>query len=311
MLNLRKLRIPRSIVILALTLCCNLAYAVPINIDAVRSYPGTIYGMAYDGVTGTYYARQNPGYDSSELVEFADVNAFRAGTVTQTHNVQNYGTYFAVQDGKHFGRVDNNTNAVQRVDIATGAVEATSNVAGMGGRNAFDTFNWSGFSSMNFMQTTTGMYVLGGDSGSSGSGLVASIDDNLTTGTPISIPNRSGSFFGWGFGFAIEDQLFLGESHNSNNIVAQIDLGTGLLSTIDFTLDGVLGSRSYWANTVYDHLTDTLFLANHNDNTLYEVTGAAAQFGVTITSSVPEPETLGLMALGACFLMVRRRRTRA
>ncbi len=226
--------------------------------------------------------------------------------------MQNYGTYFAVRDGKHFGRVDSSTNTAARTDITTGVIEATASVVGMGGQNGLDTFDWSGYSTLNFMHSASGMYVMGGDSGDSGSGLVRGIDENFNLTAPIVFQNQQGTSqqrFGWGYGFIIGDQLFLGDDYSSNNVVARVDLGTGALSAVDFTFQGLLTPTRapYWANTIYDHLTDTLLLANRQDQTLYQVQGAAALFGVDI-AVVPEPGSAGLITLGAGFLMALRRR---
>ena len=301
----------------ALLLVCltPLVSAVPLTLDPVRANPLQFYGMFVDQTTGIYYARR--GFEGNLIDVYNDVTAFRAGTVGSTVTLGDgftdraYGTYLGARDGMLYGRAGAVDNSYAQWDLTTGEKLQSVDLNNFESRNGAGTFNWGGYSGLNTFATETGIYVAGRDAASN-DWRAERIDSNLNT-TPsgtfkseAALQNGVPSSFGWGF--AIGDQLFLGESFNSNRLTTRIDLGTGAASTVDFVLGGPFASV-YWSNMVYDALTDTLFSFNTETATLYELTGASAALGVSPTA-VSETGSLLLLGSGLAALGLTRGRQR-
>jgi len=290
-----------------------LAGATNITLDYVRPSDSFFVGMAVDPATGLYYERPNygPGFGSGPVNTFASTAAFKAGTPSFSVPLQNggfFGTYFTVKGNEIFGReglgkgvfgfpVD---TSAARWNATTGAIDAAlAGFAGMGGVDGPHTFNWGGFSGVNFMQDQTGLYVFGKNLGSGWQ--LNRVDPNLNIlGTD---QFNAGSL---GFGFMIDGNLFAGDNFNGNSISQSLDFTTGTQSAVNFTLVGGPPSP-YWNNVFYDTTTNSLFL--NSGSGLYMVPDASQAFGV---SSVPEPESLTLLGTGLVGLVgLLRRKARS
>jgi autoaggregation protein RapA/B/C len=279
------------------------AEAATVNFTAVRSGFSNFESMAVDPDTGKVYERA--GYNGETAVRvYSNIAAFAANAPTTTLNLSPagyFGTYISISQGQLYGRTDNSTSAAGTWSITTGSQTATvSGFAAMGGFNGSDTYDWGGFSGVNFMQDSTGRYVVGGDASSNDWQIVHLGVGLSSVSTTVYTPVGDTSP---GWGFIISGTLFTGSNYNSNIVTNAVDVDTGSVSLANHTLSG-LGSNLYLSDFSYDYASDTLYAFNVNDGTLYQAINASEQFGL-----VPEPSSLALLCLGALGIGFGRRRT--
>ncbi len=274
-----------------------------ITATAVRSAGNPFFSMSTDPATGKFYSRN--GYSGEPAItEYSNAAAFEAGVSSGAINLSPgsyFGTYFAANNGNLFARTNNNVGAhVGRWDATTGAQEASGSIPDMGGINAQHTFNWGGFSGVNWLQDSTGLYVFGkqetGDVWQ-----LNRMDQNLNVVDTWTFAEDT-----LGFAFLINGHLFTGDSYDTLFVSNVLDLGTGLrtATSIDFTGAPLFG---YWSNMFYDPVGDALYLHNAGEN-IYKVADAAEQFGVAASDAVPEPWSLlvwGGLA-GVAVIVARR-----
>jgi autoaggregation protein RapA/B/C len=274
-------------------------------------------GFSVDPVTGDYYSHSGYGYgvfgDSQKISEYNNLSDFKnnvaGGSVVLGGN-GDWGTYFTVNDGELFARTSDSTSnwptgtQSAKWNAATGTLDASiSSMPGMGGANGSDTFDWGGFSGVNWMQDSTGLYVLGKNEPGTG-WQIDKMDQNL--GILGTTNFNAGPL---GYAFMINGILFASSHFQSNVIDLEVNTLTGVASNVNITLDG-MGSL-YADNAFYDQTSDKLFIHNANDGSLFTLDGAASQFGAD-TLATPEPSTIVsagtacLMALGCAWRRHRR-----
>ena len=257
------------------------ATATNINVQLVRA-TNFFMGSTMDPVTGKFYTRDNLGLEDNGLARVYDSAAdyqddVSSGSV-QLGGDGFWGTYFAVRDGKFYGRagvvkasfpsmpwpID---SSVARWDAVTGERELdVASIPNMGGINGDHTFDWGGFSAVNWMQDASDLYVMGKNlTGNVWQVNRMDADLNILETVTFSA-NRLG------YAFVIGGHLFTGDSFNSSHMSNEIDLSTGTHTTVDINLIGLVGD-TYMSNTFYDPNADTLYL--FSAGSIYKVTNAS------------------------------------
>jgi len=308
----------KSVLATTLFALAGAASATPLSASYIRSLNTTgnfFGGVAVDQKTGVVYQTTGyaPYYGDKLIHKYADVAAFEAGTEAGTiANPALWGTYLAANNGSIYARgSDANTvngypsdaKAVM-VSAATGAVTATTAVVGMGGANGGDTFNWGGFSGVNAMYSGNNLFYAGG-AADSNKWMIARYDSALNAlgSVQFSLPA-----YGLGWGFAIGDYVFFGDSYESKHIGTRVNGLTGEVSTVDFDIAGMNGSYSYLNNVSYDASHDALYL--NNFGSLYKVANISQSLGVSVPAEadVPEPLGIALFGLGLTAMLFARRK---
>jgi len=278
------------------------AMAQTINFTLFSSaYTGSGFqSIARDQSTGKFYGRVS--YSGGSGVQVYNTEAAFAAnspatTITLGGSGGFYGTYDAVVNGKLYARTDNTTTATGRWDAVSGAQDATrASLANMGGANGTDTFDWGGYSGVNFFSDASGLYVFGHNP--SGNWTLDRMSADLQTIQTTQSVTASVI----GYAFDINHRLFLGASYSNPTVVSSFDMVTGNQQAVNFTLAG-MGSV-YLSSMYYDSGSDSLFAYNTQGGNIYVARNAASQFG-----AVPEPASLAILGMGALAL-IRRRRSR-
>jgi sugar lactone lactonase YvrE len=177
-----------------------------------------------------------------------------------------------VQNGVLFGRADTSTSAISSWNTVTGAIISSSVIPNMCGGCTFD---WGGASGVNWMQDSTGIYVLGGDN-STNQWQVDLMNTDLSVATTQFISPVNGEL---GYGFFIKGQLFTADYFYSNIITSELNFQTGVSQPVSYTLTGIdQGNGDYISSTFYDPTIDRLYIWNTDDGTLYSADNASQQF---------------------------------
>lgn len=273
------------------------------------AYASAFYGFAYDPGTQQYYSHDGYGLPAPEPVNsYSNAAAFQAGlpsgniTVTNNSSGPNgsvsppTGTYFVVNNGMLYGRPDDNSNNIAEWNATTGALVATTSIPGVGGTNFTDTFNWGGFSALNLFDDNGTLYMLAMNSAGTNWEILQLAPDLTVTNTIVtSLPTSLG------YAFAINGELFVGDSFYSNAISYEVNLSTGAMSSVNYTLGGdpnEFGNGPYLSDLFYDQGNDTLFAYDTDSGTLYDTADASVLFDAPSASAAPEPGTFTLLLSG-------------
>lgn len=272
------------------------ANAVSVHVTSVRSTTDPFRAGTVDPVTGTYYERRgyqgdfhSASFDGPNVLVYNNQTDFEAGNVASTITLGGgegfWGTYFTANDGQLFGRAGlvktgpfslPADTSVRRWNATTGAVETTlNNIPNMGSVNGTHTFHWGGYSGVNWMQDSTGLYVLGKNLTGNDWQLNKMDSDLNVLQTQTFTPSIAGNY---GYGFMIDGNLLLGSATNSGDIVDVLNFSTGALTQESLTLTGQ--TANFWSNTFYDPNADTLYLYSTDARDWYKVEDAANAFGV-------------------------------
>lgn len=288
------------------------ANATTISFTAVKSGVGPYGSYAADPTTGKVYRRDSFNGGNTLFVYDSEADLV-ANNVAQTVILSSgsfYGTYFAVQNGMIYGRTGSSGTGIARWDATSGTLlETRASIPGMGGANGTHTFDWGGFSGVNWMNDSTGLYVFGRNSANSDWQINQMTPGDLGTivSTTTYAPPSVGSFGNLGYGFVINGTLFTGDDFDDTSVTTAVDVASGAVSAVGFTLTGIGEPFVYLSQFSYDHATDTLYALNQNTSTLYKAANASVQFEVPLSIAVPAPGAMILMGIGVLALGVSRR----
>ncbi len=237
------------------------------------------YDFSMDPATGYYYAcaSYGPGYGSGPISVYLGAAALATNTPSSSVTLSGgfYGTYFAVQNGVLFGRLDQSTSAISSWNAVTGQSISTSAVLNMCGTNSTCTFEWGGFSGVNWMQDSTGLYVLGTDDVNGWQVDLMNTDLSVNNSQLIYPPSNE-----LGYAFAIKGHLLTADWYDVNTIEDDFNVLTGIDQPVSYTLAGLPANFLYLSNTLYDPTIDRLYIWNKVDGILYSADNASQQFGV-------------------------------
>ncbi|NUM36390.1 MAG: hypothetical protein HUU50_17760 [Candidatus Brocadiae bacterium] len=278
---------------IALFLALSVVNAVDISLTFVRNAFENNQNVAIDTVTGKFYSHQ---YSSSSYIRVYNTASDFANNAYSTVNLSSasiYNNYFAVENGKVFGRRDSSTSAIASWDANTGALLATNTLNNMVGNNGgTGGFSWGGYSSVNWFNDGGKLYVLGKTTADSSNyqWRITQVNQNLQE-TATQVFDAAGTL---GYAFVINGKLFTATNYSQNSINKVYDLATGTMSSVSYNiLTG--GSSFYWRDASYDAINDTVYFYNNSDNSFYKVANASVVFNAP--STVPEPQTLFLLGL--------------
>jgi autoaggregation protein RapA/B/C len=279
------------------------ALAIPISTNLVNVSNAPWAGSAYDSSSGKFYKSNGYGIrNSHQLFVYDNRASFEANLHSSVLTLQNgtFGTYFEVNNGKVYSRSDSNTSSISVWDASTGLKEASNSVPSMGGANGSHTFNWGGYSGVNFMEDQGNLYLVGKNA--SGLGWqVNKMDDSLNVLSTTGYNKNT-----LGYAFIINNILFSSDSFANNHINSALDLSTGTQSAVDFSLEGL--GTTYITNLNYVGDNDTLYIHDQSGGELFKVDNASSAFGVgSVTVPVSEPGTFMLFMLGLAGLGLSRR----
>ncbi|MEI9815198.1 MAG: PEP-CTERM sorting domain-containing protein [Acidobacteriota bacterium] len=162
-----------------------------------------------------------------------------------------------------------------------------------------------GGSGLNLLQDEKGIYLLAAMDGNKAwtpSVLAADLSLHKTITTSIDKA---------GYAFLIDGYLFVSDSASSTAISRRIDVDTGEVADVSYSLDLEGAKDMLITSTLYDSKLDRLYVFNSTDKTMYSFDGAAKAFtqGTLFSPSgftqVPEPSAWTLLTVGLLGLFAR------
>lgn len=297
-----------SLVVLSLSGASSFAAVINMSLfSTAYNIPNSqnFQGFTRDRSTGTFY-RTN-WYLGKQVYSYANASDLQtdSNSTPLSMDDNHLGSYAVVRNGKYFSRSNSVTSATaSRFDTTSQTTDLMQTFGGIDPTNGSATFDWGGYSTLNFFDDTTGLYMYGKDL--SGNHTMSKMDDNLNVLSSYTFSGATGTDFSFGYAFDIKGHLFLGQDFLGTGIQTRLNLATGLTTPVNFTLAGLFGSTVYISNAFYDDLDDRLYIHTSygfgkDVEGVYYVDNAAAAFGV-----VPEPATY--LALGGGILVLLRRR---
>ena len=242
--------------------------------DVVRPFMDhyELQGVAVDPQTGKFYVSSGHGFPDDSMVYIYDnAAAFEADNASGAISLGEYdlgeydvgGTYFSVRGGEIIGRTNEvrgegpfpDQTYLAKWDAADGSLDQRGDpIPGLIGENGAGTFDWGGFTAINTMQDSTGIYVVGRIDDVSWQ--VSKIDPD----TLNPIESKTFAAGGLGYGFAVDGTFFFGDSFGSEHIGTAFDFETGVKTAIDVNI-AISGDDSI-TNVVYDAAADSIYITN-------------------------------------------------
>ncbi|MBX5157984.1 hypothetical protein HJB89_12755 [Rhizobium sp. NZLR8] len=231
-----------------------------------------LQGVAVDPQTGKFYVSSGHGFPDDSMVSIYDnASAFEADNASGAISLGEYdlgeydigGTYFSVRGGEIIGRTNEvkgegpfpDQTYLAKWDAADGSLDQQGDpIPGLIGENGAGTFDWGGFTAVNTLQDSTGIYVVGRIDDATWQ--VSKIDPD----TLNPIESKTFAAGGLGYGFAVDGTFFFGDSFGSEHIGTAFDFETGVKTTIDVNI-AISGDDST-TNVVYDAAADSIYITN-------------------------------------------------
>ena len=210
-------RFALAICFLLVTVASSYANSIAVSLVGTDSPPTFHTGSAYDSSTGKYL--------SPELLLHGSVGLRQFGRFRGQHQFlhaligrRRHSRDLFCRDGwQGVSRSDASTNSVSVWDASTGTELASTNITAMSGVNGSDTFNWGGFSGMNFIDDGNSLYLFGQSTGSGW--IIDTMDSNLNVTSSLSYSPLS-----LGYAFVINGTLFSGSNYNIGTINRSMDI---------------------------------------------------------------------------------------
>ncbi|PDT00980.1 hypothetical protein CO666_28045 [Rhizobium chutanense] len=243
--------------------------------DVVRPFDDhyELQGVAIDPLTGKFYVSSGHGFPDDSMVSIYDnASAFEAGKASGAISLGDYdkgeydigGTYFSVRGGEIIGRTNEARSGedpfpdqtyLAKWDAADGSLDHKgASIPGLIGQNGAGTFDWGGFTAVNTMQDSTGIYVVGRLNDATWQ--VSKIDPH----TLNPIESKTFSAGGLGYGFAVDGTFFFGDASGGEHIGTAFNFATGAKTAVDINL--AIPGDDFITNVVYDPAADNLYLTN-------------------------------------------------
>ncbi|MBP2445242.1 Ig-like domain-containing protein [Rhizobium leguminosarum] len=242
--------------------------------DVVRPFLDhyELQGVAVDPQTGKFYVSSGHGFPDDSMVSIYDnASAFETDNASGAISLGEYdrgeydigGTYFTVRGGEIIGRTNEvkgegpfpDQTYLAKWDAADGSLDQQGDpIPGLIGENGAGTFDWGGFTAVNTMQDSTGIYVVGRIDDATWQ--VSKIDPD----TLNPIESKTFAAGGLGYGFAVDGTFFFGDSFGSEHIGTAFDFETGVKTAIDVKI-AISGDDST-TNVVYDAAADSIYITN-------------------------------------------------
>jgi DNA-binding beta-propeller fold protein YncE len=270
---------------------------------------GGFAGFTMDPTTGKYYARAGYGFAGQTVVVFDNAASFAANTPSGTVTLQNggfWGTYLTASGAKLYARSSASLSSsgwpqdaiASRWDASTGAIETTrSAIPNMGGLNGAHTFNWGGFSGVNWLQDETTVYVLGKQLGGD-VWQIAKMAPDLSI-----LATKTFGASQLGYAFIIRGKLFTAPNYFSGTIDRMFDVGTGVSTPVNFVVSGLEGA--YVSNVFYDPNLDKLYFFSTTTRRLLVVSNASIAFGVSARDTTVSVSPVSTLYAGMATLTAR------
>jgi autoaggregation protein RapA/B/C len=243
--------------------------------DVVRPFLDhyELQGVAIDPLTGKYYVSSGHGFpDGSTVSIYDNAAAFEADNASGAISLGDYdkgeydigGTYFSVRGGEIIGRTNEargeedpfpDQTYLAKWDAADGSLDQKGDpIPGLIGKNGAGTFDWGGYTAVNTMQDSTGIYVVGRIDDATWQ--VSKIDPD----TLNPIESKTFAAGGLGYGFAVDGTFFFGDSSSSEHIGTAFDFETGVKTAVDVNI--AIPGDDLITNVVYDSAADNLYITN-------------------------------------------------
>lgn len=272
------------------------ATASVINVTPINNPVQFHAGTAIDRLTGKYYLKESY-QDGTPLHAYDSAADLAALSASSTVTPATFGPYFAVHNNRILGRPSDSSTQVASYDMSGGMITSTS-IPGTIGTNGSGTFDWGGFSGMNWFSDSTGLYNLGGTA--TNQWLLTKLDSDLNILEQQSVPHS-----GDGFAFMVDGKLFIGDDYNDPTVDYMFDTATATGATVSHSIAGLGGALPlYITNTTYDPFQDRLYVQSGGQMYLSE-SGLANALGI---AAVPEPGSVGVLAILGVATIVRRRK---
>lgn len=288
------------------------ALAQEVAVDKVREIGAKTSAIAFDSATGAVYQRYGNSPDDRKVDFYQSAEAFEANKPSFGFDLLGpglAGTYMAAQGYQLFGhalgeKVEGNSAVAAWIGKGGDLNGFRESLPDLGANKDAATFDWGGFTSLNWLQDNTGTYVLG------------SHDANTwllfrMKGLEIETAQKFATT-GLGFAFMLDGTLYTGASAKEAVVNQAFNFEKGTMADVKYVFSDLTGSDTLITGTAYDVKNDRLYLTDSAKGLIFGVKNARAVFasGGGI-GAVPEPATWAMLLAGFGMVGFSMRRRQA